>query len=280
MNNTRTLPKLALDALTWLVLAVMLAPILYLVLASLQNNLRLTTGQFDLFSPTFDAYFDMWDSVDFAHFLTNSLIICAVAALCATAFACTAGYALARFRFRGSRPYEVAVIGTQLIPGSMFLLPMFVGFIWLQQNTFITLHDTRLGMIIVYTAFFTPVSIFLMRAFFVAIPRDLEEAAMVDGCTHFGAFVRVVLPAAAPGIVATYVYAFVFAFDELLFAANLTQHDAETLPIGIRLFMSAHSEQYSQLLAAGVVSTVPIMVAFFATQRWLVKGLTAGAVKG
>jgi multiple sugar transport system permease protein len=280
MITRRAVTKLALDALTWLVLALMLAPILYLVLASLQDNLRLSTGEFDLFHPTFEAFQRMWRRVDYTHFLMNSMVISAVAALLATAFASTAGYALARFRFRGSRPYEVSVIGTQLVPGSMFLLPVFLGFIWLQQNTFLRFQDTRTGMVIVYTAFFTPVSIFLMRAFFVAIPRDLEDAARVDGCTHFGAFVRVVLPAAAPGIAATFVYAFLFAFDEVLFASQLTQDDARTLPIGIRLFLGAHSEQYAQLLAAGVVSTLPIMVAFFATQRWLVKGLTAGAVKG
>ena len=202
------------------------------------------------------------------------------AALTATAFASCAGYALARYRFRGARPFSLAVIGTQLIPGSMFLLPVYLGFVWLKQNTPIHLLDTRLGMIIVYTAFFTPVAIYFMRSFFLAIPRDLEEAAMVDGCTPFSAFVRVVLPNAAPGLVATFVYAFLFAWDELLFAAALTQTRAETIPIGIRNFIGNYSQEYAQLMAAGVVSTLPVMLAFFATQRWLVKGLTAGAVKG
>jgi multiple sugar transport system permease protein len=272
--------KVALDVLTWVVLLVMLAPIAYLVLASLQDNLSLSSGQFDLLSPSFDGFQTMWSRVDYQHFLINSIVISTGAAVLATAFASTAGYALARFRFRGARPYELTIIGTQLVPGSMFLLPVFLGFIWLQKNTFLQLQDSRVGMVIVYTAFFTPVSIYLMRAFFVAVPRDLEDAARIDGCTHFGAFVRVVLPATAPGIAATFVYSFLMAFDEVLFASQLTQDDARTLPIGIRLFVSAHSEQYSQLLAAGVVSTLPIMVAFFATQRWLVKGLTAGAVKG
>jgi multiple sugar transport system permease protein len=135
-------------------------------------------------------------------------------------------------------------------------------------------------MILVYTAFFTPVAIYFMRSFFQAIPRDLEEAAQVDGCTPFWAFVRIVLPNAAPGLTATFVYAFLFAWDELLFVASLTEHNAETLPLGIRLFIGNYSQYYGQLMAAGVISTLPVVVAFFAAQRWLVRGITAGAVKG
>jgi multiple sugar transport system permease protein len=269
-----------LDVLTWLVLLVMLSPVLWLVFASLQTDGQLSTGAMNLLKPTFTAFSRMWQTVDFKKYLINSLIICTVAALCATALASFAGYALARFRFKGSRSLSLGVIGTQLIPGSMFLLPTFIGFIWLKQNTPIHLFDTRIGMILVYTAFFTPVAIYFMRYFFSAIPKDLEEAAMVDGCSPFGAFVRIVLPAAAPGLIATFVYAFLFAWDELLFVASLTQTHAETIPIGIRNFIGNYQEKTAQLMAAGVVSTLPVLIAFFATQRWLVKGITAGAVKG
>jgi multiple sugar transport system permease protein len=276
----RRLVGVGLDALTWLVLAVMLAPVLWLVVSSLQDDGELATGAYDLLSPTFDAFTGMWETVDFERYLLNSLVICTVAALLATAFASCAGYALARYRFRGARPFSLAVIGTQLIPGSMFLLPLFMGFIWLKQNAGIALYDTHAGMILVYTAFFTPVAIYFMRSFFLAIPRELEEAAMVDGCTAFRAFVRVVLPNAAPGLVATFVYAFLFAWDELLFVASLTQSTAETIPIGIRNFIGNYQQRTAQLMAAGVISTLPVLIAFFATQRWLVRGLTAGAVKG
>ena len=271
---------LALDALTWTIVVAMVAPAAWLLLSALQTNLQIANGTYDFLHPTFDAFSEMWRTVDFSRYLLNSLIICTTAALVATAFASCAGYALARYRFRGARPFGLAVIGTQLIPGSMFLLPIYLGFVWLKQNTPVHLLDTRIGMIIVYTAFFTPVAIFFMRSFFLAIPRDLEDAAMVDGCTPFSAFVRVVLPNAAPGLVATFVYAFLFAWDELLFAAALTQTHAETIPIGIRNFIGNYSQEYAQLMAAGVVSTLPVMLAFFATQRWLVRGLTAGAVKG
>jgi multiple sugar transport system permease protein len=269
-----------LDALTWLVLALMLAPVFWLVASSLQNDGQLARGSYDLLHPTFQAFKDMWKTIDFERYLVNSAIICTVAALLATAFASTAGYALARFRFRGAKPFGLAVIATQLIPGSMFLLPTFIGFLWLKQHVGIQLYDTRVGMIIVYTAFFTPVAIYFMRSFFQGIPRDLEEAAQVDGCTPFWAFVRIVLPNAAPGLTATFVYAFLFAWDELLFVASLTEHNAETLPLGIRLFIGNYSQYYGQLMAAGVISTIPVVVAFFAAQRWLVRGITAGAVKG
>ncbi len=269
-----------LNTLTYAVLLVMLAPVLWLVVSSLQTNGRLATGDFDLLQPTFGAFGEMWRNIDFERYLANSILICAGAAALATALASSAGYALARFRFRGHRAFGVTVIGTQLIPGSLFLLPVFLGFVWLGQNTPIELLDTHFGMILVYTAFFTPLAIWFMRAFFQAIPRELEEAALVDGCTRLGAFVRVVIPNAAPGLVATFVYAFLFAWDELLFATALTEHDAETIPIGIRNFIGNYNEEYDQLMAAGVVSTLPVLIAFFATQRWLVKGLTAGAVKG
>jgi multiple sugar transport system permease protein len=276
----RRLVNLSLDALTYVVLLVMLAPVIWLVISAFQDDLELSTGAYDLFHPTFTAFTGMWKTIDFERFFLNSLIICSGAAVLATAFASSAGYALARFRFKGSRALSLTVIGTQLIPGSMFLLPLFMGFIWLKQNLGVPLYDTHGGMILVYTAFFTPVAIFFMRSFFLAIPRDLEEAAMVDGCTPFKAFVKIVLPNAAPGLVATFVYAFLFAWDELLFVSNLTQHTAETIPIGIRTFIGNYQQRTAQLMAAGVVSTLPVLLAFFATQRWLVKGLTAGAVKG
>jgi multiple sugar transport system permease protein len=269
-----------LNAVTYLVLAAMLAPIVWLVLSSFQTSSQLSTGTYDFRHPTLNDFRTKWTDVDIERNFRNSAIICTSAALLATAFAASAGYVLARYRFRGANAFGLSVIGTQLIPGTMFLLPIFLAFVWVGRNTPFRLFDTHIGMILVYTAFFTPVSIFLMRAYFQAIPRELEEAALVDGCTAFGAFWRIILPNAAPGLFATFVYAFLFAWDELLFVTNLTQQNAETIPVGIRTFISNYQQRYDQLMAAGVVATVPVMVAFFATQRWLVRGLTAGSVKG
>jgi len=279
-RTRRQAANAGLNTLTYFVVAVMIAPVVWLVIASLQDNGRLAQGSADLLRPTLHAYEAMWSTVDFSHYMINSAIVCTGAALLATAFAASAGYALARVRFRGSRAFGLGVIGTQLVPGSMFLLPLFLGFIWLRQHTPVHLYDTQIGLMLVYVAFFAPVAIYFMRAFFHAIPEELEEAGLVDGCTPFSAFWRVVLPSAAPGLLATFVYAFLMAWDELLFASTLTESRAETVPIGIRNFIGNYNGEYDQLMAAGVVSTLPVMIAFFATQRWLVKGLTAGAVKG
>jgi multiple sugar transport system permease protein len=279
-RRRKRLASASLTALTWALLALMLAPIAWLLLSAMQPSSALVTGEVDLLNPTLDAFSRMWERVDFERYLANSIVICVGAAGLATALASAAGYALARFPFRGSRSFGIAVIATQLIPGTMFLLPIYLGFVWLNQHTPIELFDSHLGMILVYTAFFAPVSIYLMRAYFSAIPRELEDAAMIDGCSPMGAFVKVVLPNAIPGLFATFVYAFLFAWDELLFVTALTESRAETIPLGIRNFIGNYTQDYAGLMAAGLVATVPVMVAFYATQRWLVRGLTAGAVKG
>ena len=140
--------------------------------------------------------------------------------------------------------------------------------------------DTYRGLIFLYVALFTPASIWIMRGFFVAIPRELEDAAVMDGCSRFGAFVRIVLPISAPGIIATATFVFLLAWDELFFAWVLTSSpDVQTIPVGIRLFINQFQHRYDLMMAAGAVSTLPVLLAFFAGQRYFIKGLAAGAVK-
>ena len=162
----------------------------------------------------------------------------------------------------------------------MFLLPVFIGFLWLKQNTPIQLFDTRIGMILVYTAFFTPVAIYFMRSFFLAIPRDLEEAAQVDGCTPFGASCGSCCPPPRPGLVATFVYAFLFAWDELLFVAALTQTQRRDAPARHPPLHRQLQPTTAQLMAAGVVSTIPVVHRLLRRAALARAGITAGAVKG
>jgi multiple sugar transport system permease protein len=209
-----------------------------------------------------------------ATYLRNTAAVSLMTVVGTLVVSALGGYAFARFRFPGKEILFLATLAILMVPYATILIPLYVvlGELGLQNSL--------VGLSLVLIMFQLPFAIFMMRNSFEAVPRELEEAALVDGCTRFGAFVRVVIPNAAPGLLATFVYAFLFAWDELLFATALTEQDAETIPIGIRNFIGNYNEEYDQLMAAGVVSTIPVLIAFFATQRWLVKGLTAGAVKG
>ncbi len=225
-------------------------------------------------SPTLHNYRFLLEETQYLTWVKNTLFVGVVVVLITLVLAVPAGYALARLSGRWGQSLGVGIFLTYLVPPTLLFLPL---------NRVIAelgLQDKLWSLILIYPSFTVPFSTWLLMGFFKTIPRELEDAALVDGCTQLGAFVRVVLPNAAPGLVATAVYAFLFAWDELLFVASLTQSTAETIPIGIRNFIGAYQERTAQLMAAGVVSTLPVLIAFFATQRWLVKGLTAGAVKG
>jgi multiple sugar transport system permease protein len=154
-------------------------------------------------------------------------------------------------------------------------------FLWIKNTFGLPMINTYWGMILVYTAFYTPISIWIMRSFFVSIPRDLEESATIDGCTKFQAFYKIILPLSLPGIIATGIFIFLTAWDELLFAWVLTTSaDVQTIPVGIRLFVGQYNTRYDLLMAASTVVTVPVMVIFFMTQKYFISGMTAGAVKG
>lgn len=272
--------KGVLALITAVVVVIMVLPIIWMVLSSLQTNTGLLSGRLTM-DLRFQNYGEMWRNVHFGRFFRNSLIICTATMLCAGAFATLAGYAMARFRFKGSDTFGMAIIGTQMIPGIMFLLPIYFIFLWVKENFGIPMVNTYHGLILIYTAFYTPMSIWIMRGFFASIPKEMEEAALIDGCSPFQAFRRVVLPLSAPGLIATGVYIFLTAWDELLFAwVMATSNDVATIPMGIRLYVGQFQNRYDLLMAAATVTTLPVLITFFATQKWFISGMTAGGVKG
>lgn len=280
--NKRT-TNLLLNILTWTVVVLSLLPILWMVLSSLRNYSDVATGQQLEGGLNFQwqNYADMWVNVDFFTYFKNSLLICSITTVLATASATCAAYALARFRFRGSDTVSVGISVTQVIPGMLFFLPLYMLYKSVGESWGVTMLDTYHGLIFLYVALFTPASIWIMRGFFVSIPRELEDAAIIDGCSRFGAFIRIVLPISAPGIIATATFIFLLAWDELFFAWTLTSSSSvQTIPVGIRLFIGQFQQRYDLMMAAATVSTLPVLIAFLVCQRFFVKGLAAGAVKG
>ncbi len=225
-------------------------------------------------------YVDLWRNLPFGTYLLNSLLVCTSVMLIAMVLASLAGYALARFRFPGKDFFGMSVLATQMIPGIMFLVPLYVLFTKVSQSTGIRIVGSYWGLIALYSAFYVPFTIWILRSFFAAIPKELEEAALVDGCGPLRAFWSVILPAAMPGILATGIYVFLTAWDELMFAWVLTSESTYTIPVGIRLFAGNYQNRYDLMMAAATVATLPVMILFFLMQKQIVSGLTAGAVKG
>lgn len=224
---------------------------------------------------SFEHFRFVIENSDFPRFFRNSLIVSGSTAVAVTAIASLAGYALSRFSFRGRWWLTGLMLLTQMFPLVMLVAPIF------KMLSPLGLTNSLTGLVIVYTAFNVPFATFLMQSFFDGIPRELEDAARIDGATQFTAFRQIILPLTLPGIAATLGFVFTAAWSELLFALMLISgNNAATFPVGLLSFVSKFSVDFGQMMAAGVLALIPACLFFLLIQRFLVQGLTAGAVKG
>ena len=175
--------------------------------------------------------------------------------------------------------FTTTILSTQMFPGVLFLLPLFMIFVNIKSTFGIQLVGTRSGLVLMYLTFSLPFSIWMLSGYFNGIPRELDDAAKVDGCTPLGALFRVILPAARPGVVAVAIYSFMTAWGEVLFASVMTTDANRTLAVGLRLYSTQTAVYWNQIMAASLAVSVPVVIVFLLLQRSFVAGLTAGAVK-
>ena len=228
---------------------------------------------------TFAPFIDMWKTVPLAGYFVNSVIVAGAATILSLVIAVFASYAISRYRFLGRSVFSTTVLSTQMFPGVLFLLPLFLIFVNINSAVGIQLVGTRLGLVITYLTFALPFSIWMLAGYFDGIPRDLDEAAKVDGCGPMRALWQVVLPAARPGLVAVAIYSFMTSWGEVLFASVMTTDANRTLAVGLQLYSTQTNVYWNQIMAASLVVSVPVVVGFLLLQRNFVAGLTAGAVK-
>ncbi|NRQ37807.1 carbohydrate ABC transporter permease [Nonomuraea sp. NN258] len=254
---------------------------LYVMVISSVKPLRDVQGPFTWWPSeiTLTPYVEMWRTVPLAGYFVNSAVVALAAMVCSTAIAVFAGYAVSRYRFAGRRTFLTVVLSTQMFPGILFLLPLFLIFANVDRLTGLELVNSRGGLTLTYLTFSLPFAIWLLAGYFDAIPKELDEAAEVDGAGPMGALLRVVLPAARPGIVAVAIYSFMTAWGEVLFASVLTDESTRTLAVGLQAYATQANVYWNQVMAASLVISVPVVLGFLALQRYLVTGLTAGAVK-
>ncbi|MFE4862083.1 carbohydrate ABC transporter permease [Streptomyces sp. NPDC056670] len=211
---------------------------------------------------------DFWGSIG------RSLIVSVVVVLIGIAVGLLAALAISRFAFRGRKIVIIGILAVQMVPLVAMIIPVFLLLNDLGQ------YDKLSGLIITYLTFILPFTVWTLRGFIVNVPKELEEAAMVDGCTRTGAFIRVVFPLLAPGMVATSVYGFIQAWNEYLYALMLMSQNHQTATVWLSNFTTQHGTEYAPMMAGSTMMAVPIVILFLLVQRKMAAGLTAGAVKG
>jgi multiple sugar transport system permease protein len=264
----------------WLGLAAVvawsLAPFAWQVLTSLKPFGELDSPAPLLpVAPTLEHYRAVLAGTSFGRLMLNSFLAAAGATLLALSLGSLAGFALAKLRTPARAATLAAVVTLSMLPPIATVTPLF-----LFANA-LGLHDTLVALVLVYAGFSLPLAVWLMTQFFRGVPDELYIAARVDGCSALGAFLRVMLPLAAPGLVATGLLVFIFAWNEFLYALTLTASDASrTVPVGIALFPGLHEVPWGEIAAGSVIATAPVVLIAILFQRRVLEGLTAGAVKG
>ena len=224
---------------------------------------------------TLQPYLDVLTTADFGHYFLNSTYIAGTTTIISTLLSILAALGFARYHMAGGRFLMMSTLLSQLFPLVLLVPPMFI--------VMRTLHilDSPASLIIAYISFALPYSIWLLSGYLRSIPVELEESAMVDGATRLGAYFRITLPLAMPGIIATFIYCFILSWDEFLFATTfISNPDLRTLPLGLYSFIGEFTVQWNMLMAGAVVTTLPVAILFVLLQRYLIAGLTSGAIKG
>jgi multiple sugar transport system permease protein len=258
-------------------LVIVLFPFYWMTVTSLksEDQMRSLLSMFWPSPVVLDNYRQLLTRTDFVAWFGNSATVAVSSTLLATAIGTLGAYALARLRFLGRAFMSSAVLITYLVPPSILFIPLYA------EMRNLGLADSLAGLIAAYPSFTVPFVTWLLMGYFDSIPEELEEAAMIDGATRFGAFRRIILPLAAPGVLAAALFAFTQAWNEFLYAlVFITDVKLRTLPVGLSTFITGDVYGWGYLMAGAVLTTLPVIAAYIYLQKYMVEGLTAGSVKG
>lgn len=274
--------RLAAHAVLWVAVIIAIYPVLWVLKMSLSGaqsfGLSASLWPDDF---TFQNYVDVVSHTSdsgtwlFGHQLFNSIVVASATTLVGIFLSCTAAYAFSRFRFVGRRTGLLLFLVTQMFPGVMMAIPLYI------LMDLLGLLGNLVGLVLVYSITAIPFCVFMLKGYFDTIPRELEEAALMDGASQFTIFWRIVLPLARPAVAVTALFSFMTAWNEFILAATfMNEEEMFTLPVALQRFVGSYSTDWGHFAAGALIVSVPVVALFFALQRNLVGGLTAGGVKG
>ncbi|MBT2514816.1 carbohydrate ABC transporter permease [Arthrobacter sp. ISL-30] len=280
---TRLLPGPLLAIILVFLCAVVLIPVAYIFLASVNSDIGVANGEFLPSSFSLENYTKIWSSVGLATGLANSVLVAGATAVVSAAMSVATAYVLVRYQFRGRLTILRGLLALQSVPGTLMVLPVFVLFSSAASYLGIQVIGTQWGLFVTYLTFAMPFSTWVMVTYLRGLPRELEEAARIDGASNVGVLVRIILPLSWPGIVVSGIFAFLLGWNDVLFASVMTRPESQTAAVALQVFGASQEggaiPLYGQMMAASLVCAAPVVILYLIFQRYLVGGLTAGGVK-
>lgn len=257
-----------------LLLVFTLFPFIWTFITSIKTPAEINSLSYLPVHATFQNYIDLFRQSNFLTNMLNSLTVAGTTTIVTLLITLSAAYAFSRYRFKGRKFFMIVFLTINMFPSVLLLIPLF--------SIMRTVHIlyTPLALILAYSTFTIPFSAWMLTGFLNDLPGALEEAAMVDGCNRRSAFIRIILPIAVPGVVATGVYIFINAWNEYTYAVMFTNEATRTIPVALKLLVGEFNIQWGLLTAGGIIAILPICILFMFVQKSLIQGLTAGAVKG
>lgn len=280
---TRLLPGPMLAIILTVLSAIVLIPVAYIFLASVNSDIGVANGEFWPSTFSLENYTKIWSSVGLAKGLGNSVLVAGATAVVSAAMSVSIAYVLVRYQFRGRLSILRGLLALQSVPGTLMVLPVFVLFSSAASYLGVQVIGTQWGLFITYLTFAMPFSTWVMITYLRGLPRELEEAARIDGASNLGVLVRIILPLSWPGIVVSGIFAFLLGWNDVLFASVMTRPDSQTAAVALQVFGASQEggaiPLYGQMMAASLVCAAPVVILYLIFQRYLVGGLTAGGVK-